>query len=105
MTGLTVSLAASDQAQHLDGARWAGFSGVRGPKWAKLPLLTVGGLGMQVLWSVEMGYGEHFIKAPHSIFIMFYVVYVAAPPYLISLGLSKSLMSLVFVAGPFSSLF
>lgn len=66
MTGLTVSIAASDQAQHLDGARWTGFAGVRGPKWAKLPLLTVGGLGMQVLWSVEMGYGEHFITAPHS---------------------------------------
>ncbi|KAF8307893.1 hypothetical protein DL93DRAFT_2171488 [Clavulina sp. PMI_390] len=66
-----------------DGSRWIGTAGVRGPYWAKLPLLTLGTLGMQILWSVEMGY---------------------ASPYLLSLGLSKSWMSMVFVAGPLSGL-
>ena len=30
-----------------------------GSSWAKLPLLTVGLLGAQIVWSTEMGYGEH----------------------------------------------
>jgi solute carrier family 45, member 1/2/4 len=28
-----------------------------GPRWLKLPLLTLGFLGVQVLWSVELSYG------------------------------------------------
>lgn len=40
--------------------QWVGTPGVKGPPWAKLPLLTVGMLGTQVVWSVEMGYGELF---------------------------------------------
>jgi solute carrier family 45 protein 1/2/4 len=38
--------------------QWVGTPGVKGPRWARLPLLTVGMLGTQVVWSVEMGYGE-----------------------------------------------
>lgn len=64
-------------------ATWSGVARVKGPKWARMPLLTVGMLGLQIVWSVEMGY---------------------ASPYLLSLGLSKSLMSIVFVAGPLSGL-
>ncbi|KAG8942104.1 hypothetical protein FRC04_003859 [Tulasnella sp. 424] len=64
-------------------ATWSGVARVKGPKWARMPLLTIGMLGLQIVWSVEMGY---------------------ASPYLLSLGLSKSLMSIVFVAGPLSGL-
>ncbi|BEJ17284.1 hypothetical protein CspHIS471_0606850 [Cutaneotrichosporon sp. HIS471] len=63
--------------------QWVGTPGVKGPAWARLPLLTVGVLGTQVVWSIEMGY---------------------ASPFLLELGLSKSWMSLVFVAGPLSGL-
>lgn len=38
--------------------QWVGTPSVKGPDWAKLPLLTVGMLGTQVVWSVEMSYGE-----------------------------------------------
>jgi len=38
--------------------QWVGTPGVKGPSWARLPLLTVGMLGTQVVWSIEMGYGE-----------------------------------------------
>ncbi|KAJ7026184.1 major facilitator superfamily domain-containing protein [Mycena alexandri] len=56
---------------------------ILGPPWAHLPTLTIGLLGVQILWSVEMAY---------------------APPYLLSLGLSKSAMAMVFLAGPLSGL-
>ncbi|KAJ9099137.1 hypothetical protein QFC21_004016 [Naganishia friedmannii] len=62
---------------------WVGKPHVVGPEWMKMPLLTIGMLGLQCVWSIEMGY---------------------ASPYLLDLGLSKSLMSLVFVAGPLSGL-
>ncbi|KAG8908297.1 hypothetical protein FRB99_007831 [Tulasnella sp. 403] len=65
------------------GATWTGVARVKGPRWARMPLLTIGMLGLQIVWSVEMGY---------------------ASPYLLQLGLSKSLMSIVFVAGPLSGL-
>ncbi|KAJ7253172.1 major facilitator superfamily domain-containing protein [Mycena rebaudengoi] len=58
-----------------------GESRVLGPKWARMPILTVGLLGVQILWSVEMSY---------------------ASPYLLSLGLAKSNMAIVFLAGPIS---
>ena len=32
---------------------------VRGPTWAKFPILGLGALGVQILMSVEAGYGEH----------------------------------------------
>ncbi|KAF7335162.1 hypothetical protein MSAN_02349300 [Mycena sanguinolenta] len=58
-----------------------GSARILGPRWAHLPTLTVGLLGAQILWSVEMSY---------------------APPYLISLGLSRASMAIVFLAGPLS---
>ncbi|KAF9463203.1 major facilitator superfamily domain-containing protein [Collybia nuda] len=60
-----------------------GTARILGPEWSHLPTLTIGMLGVQIFWSVEMGY---------------------ASPYLLSLGLSKSSMSLVFLAGPLSGL-
>ncbi|PFH53502.1 hypothetical protein AMATHDRAFT_54630 [Amanita thiersii Skay4041] len=66
-----------------DRQRFKGVSRILGPPWAHLPTLTVGLLGVQIFWSVEMSY---------------------ASPYLLSLGLSKSSMAIVFVAGPLSGL-
>ncbi|KDN44339.1 hypothetical protein RSAG8_05603, partial [Rhizoctonia solani AG-8 WAC10335] len=63
------------------GSVWAGRARVRGPRWAQLPFLTIGMLGLQIVWSVEMAY---------------------ASPYLLSLGLKRSHMALVFIAGPLS---
>ncbi|KAJ7840426.1 major facilitator superfamily domain-containing protein [Mycena leptocephala] len=62
----------------------AGAARILGPPWAHLPTLTIGLLGVQILWSVEMSY---------------------APPYLLSLGLTKPSMAIVFLAGPLSGFF
>ncbi|KAG8924819.1 hypothetical protein FRC01_011008, partial [Tulasnella sp. 417] len=37
-------------------ATWSGVARVKGPRWARMPLLTIGMLGLQIVWSVEMGY-------------------------------------------------
>ncbi|KAJ4480223.1 major facilitator superfamily domain-containing protein [Lentinula aciculospora] len=66
-----------------DGHRFSGVSYIRGPPWLHMPFLTIGLLGISIVWSVEMAY---------------------ASPYLLSLGLSKSAMAVVFVAGPLSGL-
>ncbi|KAG8712649.1 hypothetical protein FRC09_019623 [Ceratobasidium sp. 395] len=82
MTG-SFALPVGDSNGELKGSVWSGRARVKGPQWAQLPLLTVGMLGLQIVWSVEMAY---------------------ASPYLLSLGLNKSHMALVFVAGPLSGL-
>ncbi|KAJ3893640.1 major facilitator superfamily domain-containing protein [Lentinula edodes] len=66
-----------------DANRFSGVSYIRGPPWLHMPALTIGLLGISIVWSVEMAY---------------------ASPYLLSLGLSKSAMAVVFVAGPLSGL-
>ncbi|RIA98477.1 major facilitator superfamily domain-containing protein [Glomus cerebriforme] len=59
-------------------------SSIRGNnKTVKMILLTQCLAGLQFTWTVELGYGT---------------------PYLLSLGLSKSIMSLVWLAGPLSGL-
>ena len=63
--------------------RFRGSPRILGPPWFKLPAVTIGLLGVQIFWSVEMGY---------------------ASPYLLSLGLSKSSTAIVFLAGPLSGL-
>ncbi|KAH8102283.1 MFS general substrate transporter [Cristinia sonorae] len=82
MTGFAALPIAEDGGEQ-DESHLAGEAKILGPKWLQLPALTVGLLGVQVLWSVEMSYGQ---------------------PYLISLGLSKSAVSIVFLAGPISGL-
>ncbi|KAJ7080927.1 MFS general substrate transporter [Mycena belliarum] len=67
----------------IDPARWRGTARVLGPTWSHLPTLTIGLLGVQIFWSVEMAY---------------------ASPYLLSLGLTTSHVALVFLAGPLSGL-
>ncbi|EJD02015.1 MFS general substrate transporter [Fomitiporia mediterranea MF3/22] len=81
MTGFS-ALAVAEDADDRE-VRWVGVSRILGPRWLQLPLLTIGLLGVQVLWSVEMS---------------------QASPYLIRLGLSKSLTAIAFLAGPLSGL-
>jgi len=82
MTGFN-ALPMADEAGSEGSAQWTGVSKILGPLWARFPVITIGFAGLQVMWSIEMAY---------------------ASPYLLSLGLSKSLMALVFVAGPLSGL-
>ncbi|KAL5520645.1 hypothetical protein ACEPAF_2646 [Sanghuangporus sanghuang] len=81
MTGFS-ALAVADDGEEGE-VRWSGVSRILGPRWLQLPVLTVGLLGVQVLWSVEMS---------------------QASPYLIRLGLSKALTAIAFLAGPLSGL-
>ncbi|KIK91394.1 hypothetical protein PAXRUDRAFT_34952 [Paxillus rubicundulus Ve08.2h10] len=80
MTGFS-AIPLAEEGEHLGS--WGGVPHIVGPSWVRLPSLTMGLFGVQVLWSVEMSY---------------------ASPYLLSLGLSKSLMAIVFLAGPLSGL-
>ncbi|GAA96644.1 uncharacterized protein L969DRAFT_54596 [Mixia osmundae IAM 14324] len=78
----------SAPAQHDEEApgqpTWLGQAKIRGAySWLRYCLLTVSMLGLQLIWSTEMAF---------------------ASPFLVSLGMSKSLMSLVFLAGPLSGL-
>ena len=56
MTGFA-AVPFADEAQDDHDRRWAGVGRVVGPTWTHLPSLTVGLLGVQMLWSVEMSYG------------------------------------------------
>lgn len=65
-------------------SQWRGRPSVRGStESVRMALLTCSLLGMVFVWSLEMAY---------------------CTPYLLSLGLTKSRTSLVWVAGPLSSL-
>lgn len=37
--------------------KFKGASRILGPTWLNLPALTIGLLGVQIFWSVEMSYG------------------------------------------------
>lgn len=70
--GFFVAGAAGDEEQdyHSHGGhavQWVGAASVKGPKWGKLPLLTVGMLGIQCVWSIEMGYGKFLPCEPSRI--------------------------------------
>ncbi|KAL0946318.1 hypothetical protein HGRIS_012558 [Hohenbuehelia grisea] len=83
MTGFGGLSLADENGSYDDPRQWAGVSKILGPRWAHLPAITAGFLGVQIFWSVEMSY---------------------ASPYLLSLGLKKSSMAMVFLAGPLSGL-
>ena len=58
MTGFAALPIAEDGGeQHDDNAHLTGGSKILGPRWLQLPTLTVGLLGVQVLWSIEVSYG------------------------------------------------
>ncbi|KAK3202243.1 hypothetical protein GRF29_161g595913 [Pseudopithomyces chartarum] len=65
----------------LDSDDWQGDDSDETKSTFFLFLLTLGGLGLQIGWSVETSNGS---------------------PYLLSLGLSKSMLALVWIAGPLS---
>ena len=78
-----------------------GVPRILGPKWAQLPVITIGMLGVSILWSVEKSYGLCRVNMLKN---FFFAHGMSASPYLFSLGLSKSSMAGVFVAGPLSGL-
>ncbi|KAK0236313.1 sucrose transporter [Armillaria nabsnona] len=80
MTGGSFTSLGTNEA---NAGKLTGHAYIYGPKYLHLPILTIGFLGIQLFWSVEQSYGS---------------------PYLLSLGLSKSTMAMVFVAGPLSGL-
>jgi solute carrier family 45 protein 1/2/4 len=57
MTGFN-ALPMADEAQSEGSAQWAGIAKVLGPPWARFPVVTVGFVGVQAMWSIEMAYGE-----------------------------------------------
>ena len=57
MTGFN-GLPTADEAASEGFAQWAGVAKVLGPPWARFPAVTVGLVGVQVMWSIEMAYGE-----------------------------------------------
>lgn len=57
MTGFAALPIAEDGSGHAEHSHLSGVSKVLGPRWLQLPSLTVGLLGVQVLWSIEMSYG------------------------------------------------
>lgn len=83
--------------------RFKGFARVLGPSWAHLPMVTIGLFGVQIIWSAETSYGLYcFTDISYG--LVFWFLLMTASPYLLSLGLSKSNMAVVFVAGPLSGL-
>ncbi|TKY89212.1 hypothetical protein EX895_001743 [Sporisorium graminicola] len=80
MVGISMqSASAATRSEH----RLVGKARIHAPPALQLPLLTLGILGAQTVWSMDMAF---------------------APPYLLDLGLSKAAMAAVFVAGPLSGL-
>ncbi|OSD01111.1 MFS general substrate transporter [Trametes coccinea BRFM310] len=82
MTGFS-AIPIAEEGGEQQGVQLAGVAKILGPRWAQLPAITIGLLGVQVFWSVEMSYGT---------------------PYLLSLGLTKAAVAVVFLAGPISGL-
>ena len=58
MTGFAALPVAEDGGEHNADVHLVGVSKIKGPRWLQLPMITIGLLGVQVLWSVEMSYGE-----------------------------------------------
>jgi len=63
MTGFS-ALPMADEAASEGAAQWTGVAKVLGPPWARLPVITGGFVGVQVLWSIEMAYGEQSNTQP-----------------------------------------
>jgi solute carrier family 45, member 1/2/4 len=57
MTGFSLLPTAPEEGHNQHQQNFRGISRILGPKWIHLPTITVGLLGVQILWSVEMSYG------------------------------------------------
>lgn len=110
------------------GSRWVGRSAVlpsnpSAPQWVRWLVLTAPLFGLQLVWSCEMAQGPSLLlipvapgapvhpltrpSSPSSLLVDPHLptdTTRAASPFLLSLGVSKSMMSIVFLAGPLSGL-
>lgn len=59
MTGFAAIPLAEEGGGEHGNVELAGVARVLGPRWLQLPALTIGLLGVQMFWSIEMSYGEH----------------------------------------------
>lgn len=69
MTGSSSLPLAQEDGHNDQHQKFRGVSKIIGPPWAHLPTITIGLLGVQIFWSVEMSYGEriHLGRSPlHS---------------------------------------
>jgi solute carrier family 45, member 1/2/4 len=55
-----------NSAQH-DLCEWKGEAKIIGPRWSRMHALTIGLLGVQTFWSLEMAYGESFVIIRYTI--------------------------------------
>jgi solute carrier family 45 protein 1/2/4 len=56
MTGFSL-LTVPEEGLDQHSRNFKGIPRILGPKWAQFPTITVGLLGVQILWSVEFSYG------------------------------------------------
>lgn len=66
MTGFAAIPLAEDGEQD-NNSHLAGVAKILGPRWLQLPTLTIGLLGVQVFWSIEMSYGIIHICSSYSL--------------------------------------
>ena len=59
MTGGFSGIPVAEEGGTPQGPHLAGVARILAPRWAKFPAITVGLLGVQVFWSVEMSYGAY----------------------------------------------
>jgi MFS family permease len=79
-------------------SKFVGEYGVLGPPWARPIISTMMFFGTQSVWSTEMAYGTTQRGSGYNLLIFSYL----ASPFLYSLGLSKAVTALVFLAAPVS---
>lgn len=60
MTGFA-SIPLAEDGEQDNNSHLAGVAKILGPRWLQLPTLTIGLLGVQVFWSIEMSYGTIYI--------------------------------------------
>jgi len=57
MTGLSLLPLGQEEGHGDQTQKFKGIPMIRGPRWAHLPTVTIGLLGIQIFWSIEMSYG------------------------------------------------
>ena len=87
MTGFAAIPLAEEGGSEHSNAQLAGVAKVLGPRWLQSPALTIGLLGVQMFWSIEMSYGES--SATSGIRSKRVNILTQGTPYLISLVLSR----------------
>lgn len=64
MTGLSPLPVPCEEDNDDHARRFKGVARILGPSWAHLPTVTIGLLGVQIFWSVEMSYGLYSTPTP-----------------------------------------